>query len=44
MKLRRLGLTIAMSREKHDGQVPGWHGRYTILTPIELLSDQREAA
>ena len=35
MKLRRHGLDIAMAHEAHAG---GWHGRYTLETPIEMLS------
>ncbi len=32
--LRRLGLEISMEREKHPG---GWHGRYRLLAPVEVL-------
>ena len=34
MELRRLGLDIEMIREDHPG---GWHGRYVLRTPIELV-------
>ena len=34
MCLRRLGLDIAMERESHPG---GWHGRYRLLSAVELL-------
>jgi hypothetical protein len=38
MKLKKLGLSIDMVREKHAGPVPGWHGRYVLRSPIEVLS------
>jgi hypothetical protein len=38
MKLRKLGLAIEMQREHHKGPVPGWHGRYFLKTPVEILT------
>jgi hypothetical protein len=43
-KLRKLGLAIDMEREKHGGVAPGHHGRYRLLTGIQILSEVREAA
>lgn len=34
MELRRHGLDIETVREPHPG---GWHGRYVLHTPIELV-------
>lgn len=45
--MRRHGLIIETIREKHDG---GWHGRFVLHTPIEVVavhdpaSRMREAA
>ena len=44
MKLKRLGLSIDMEREKHGGPVAGWHGRYSLKTKIEIVASAREAA
>jgi len=44
MKLKRLGLSIDMVREKHAGPVPGWHGRYILRTGIQILEQNGRAA
>ena len=34
----RFGLEVAMEREAHDGLCgPGWHGRYRLLSSVELV-------
>lgn len=43
MKLKKLGLSIDMVREKHSGPVPGWHGRYILRSQVSIL-DKSEAA
>jgi hypothetical protein len=44
MKLKRLGLSIDMVREKHSGPAPGWHGRYFLRSGIQFLEQTRRAA
>ena len=34
--LRKLGLDIQMQREEHED---GWHGRYILITPVEILDN-----
>lgn len=41
-KLRRLGLTIDMVRERHGGPAPGKHGRYFLRTPVLILSSSEQ--
>jgi len=36
-KLRKLGLIIQTVRERHGGSFSGEHGRYVLLTPLEVL-------
>ena len=43
-KLRKLGLAIDMEREKHGGVAPGHHGRYRLLTGIQILTEMQVAA
>lgn len=44
MKLKKLGLSIDMVREKHSGPVPGWHGRYFLRTAIQIIEQNWSAA
>ena len=44
MKLRRLGLVIDMEREEHFAPARGWHGRYFLRTPIEIVEHEKVAA
>jgi hypothetical protein len=36
-ELRGKGLVIETARERHSGRDPGWHGRYTLRSKIELV-------
>ena len=36
-KLRGAGLVIEMVRERHDGPVPGHHGRYRLLSRVSIV-------
>lgn len=38
----REGLSIETIEEKHGGPFRGWHGRYVLRTPVEIL--EREEA
>ncbi len=38
---RSFGLAIDTLRESHDG---GWHGRFVLRTPVEILTDNPERA
>jgi hypothetical protein len=44
MKLRRLGLEIETVKEDHHKPVKGWHARYVLKTPVEILSGQAVSA
>ena len=36
---REHGLEIVMERENHEGPTGhGWHGRYTLMTPVEIIA------
>lgn len=37
--LRKAGLNITMTRERHTGQYPGQHGRYRLVDEIIVLHD-----
>jgi hypothetical protein len=37
-KLRRAGVTVETIHEAHDGDAPGHHARYRIVSKIERLS------
>jgi hypothetical protein len=39
--IRKHGLAIETVRVPHDG---GWHGRFVLHTPVEIISDGSEAA
>jgi hypothetical protein len=39
--LRKLGVPIQMVRELHPG---GWHGRYTLLVDVQILSVETSEA
>ena len=41
--LRRAGLAIETIEEKHGGPFRGWHGRYVLRTPVEII-ERKEAA
>jgi hypothetical protein len=41
MKLKKLGLSIDMVREKHAGPVLGWHGRYILCSGVQILEQDR---
>jgi hypothetical protein len=43
MKLKKLGLSIDMVREKHAGPVPGWHGRYILRSGVQILEQDGRA-
>lgn len=36
-KLRKAGLVIVTLREKHDGPVPGEHGRYVLRSTVAIV-------
>ena len=38
--IRNSGLSIETQRESHEG---GWHGRFVLHTPVEILADEATA-
>lgn len=35
--LRKMGLVIDTLTEEHEGDFPGFHGRYILRTPVNLV-------
>lgn len=40
-QLRGMGVEIETVREPHEGDSPGWHGRYVLRSAVSVVAERR---